>query len=65
LSAPQHETLTNNSGLLNHPSSIVHPLLYVLLLLFDDSTASPTAPRSKPEPENDAVLVTTKGGAGE
>jgi hypothetical protein len=36
LSAPQRETLTNNSGLLNHHSSIMHPLLYLLLLLFDD-----------------------------
>jgi hypothetical protein len=36
LSAPQRETLTNNSGLFNHHSSIMHPLLYLLLLLFDD-----------------------------
>jgi hypothetical protein len=36
LSALQCETLTNNSGLLNHHSSMMHPLLYVLPLLFDD-----------------------------
>ena len=28
--------VTNNFGLLGHHSSIIHPLLYVLLLLFDD-----------------------------
>jgi hypothetical protein len=62
LSAPQHETLTNNYGLLNHHSSIVHPLL---LLLFGDMPYCVTnAPRLKPvQPENGAV--TTKGGAGE
>jgi hypothetical protein len=36
LFAPQRETLKNNSGLANHHSSIMHPLLYLLLLPFDN-----------------------------
>jgi hypothetical protein len=59
LSAPQHETLTNNSGLLDNHSSIVHPLLYVLLLLFGDMLYCVTS-----GPKVEAGAATTKGGAG-